>query len=86
MPEVKHILKRTCTIDERDYTLVQQVFPERGTLAYLPGLAFRRLADYCREHGIETYEDRSTDLVVASISGVVSNLRFARPQAERNDG
>lgn len=76
------LVKRTFIVGEEDYMLVKSVFPERGTLTYMPGIAYSVLANLIRTNNINSYAERVQDKRFASVAGVLSSLRFDIDSAE----
>ena len=62
---------------EKDWKLLQQVFPETGFTSYFPGLLVHILATYLKENGITTYIERSERPELANLSHFLSNIKFA---------
>jgi hypothetical protein len=74
IPNDASVIKRTYSVDERDYRLVAKCFDEYGFMQYAPGLIVKVLAQELRAREIEDYLTRIQYVELNSIPRVLDNF------------
>lgn len=77
LSDKKPMSKKTYVVNDEDYDLINNVFPERGYNAHLPGFLYNLLANELRKKGITNCYDRLNE-GYANVGRLLSDIIVAR--------